>query len=89
MFDINRESKYIKPTTKLEAIELLKKIQIESYSRLKGRVLGILEKILAGEDKREQLREARDNYILLLSTISNSIQRKIDDCIKIFEEELK
>lgn len=89
MQEINKEIiKYTPPVSKTEAIELLRGLPIELYSRMKGRGLGIYEKVLDGEDNRVKLQTARDNYILLLSSISNSIQRKIEDCISVLKEDL-
>lgn len=74
---------YVKPTNANEAVEALKGVSTEFYSRIKGRGLGLIEKWFAGEEKKNELQTARESFLLLLSSVSNSLSRKIEDCTEI------
>lgn len=75
---------YTKPETKEEALKTIESQSTEVYSRLKGRGLGLIEKWFP---EKVQQQSARDSYLLLLSTVSNSLTRKLTDCVEILKGE--
>jgi len=74
---------YVKPSNSDEAIKMLKEIPTEMYSRIKGRGLGLIEKWFPKETKSVEQQNARDSFLLLLSGVSSSITRKVEDAIEV------
>jgi len=81
-----KQSTYVKPETKEQALATLKNLQTEIYSRFKGRVLGLIEGWFNKDSEKVSYQMARDGYVLTLSTICSSISRKIDDCLEVLEK---
>lgn len=66
-------------TSKENAIEALEKLHIKIYSRLKGKGLGLIEKI---SNDSEDLTTNKELFISYLTSISNDISNTIKNSLQ-------
>lgn len=79
-----KKNTYVKPETREDAVKVLEGLPQEIFSRFKGRILGLIEGWFAEDEKALKL--AKDQFQLVLSSVTSSLSRKITDSIEIINK---
>jgi len=80
MEELKQEKREIKIESKEEAIKVLEGLSVMIYSRMKGKGLGLIEKIMATDN--EALEPTKTLFTSYVSAVSNDVSKTIKKALE-------